>query len=562
MYDQDKDQDNYKWRLLILVLIMLVAVLGLLGRIVYLGIIKHGFLLDQSNIRSIREVNIPAHRGMITDRNGKPLAISIPVASIWVNPKLFNATTEQTAQLASLLNLPSNALQKKITTQKRHGFVYLKRSLPLEVVAKILSLHISGVSKELGYKRYYPEADAMAQVVGFTNVDDRGQEGLELAYDSWLRGIPGKVRVVKDCIGNTIANLGVITEPQQGKDLALSVDRRVQYLAYQELKKTVEQYQAEYGSVVVLKVKTGEVLAMANFPSYNPNNRLGIFPGRFRNKAITDVFEPGSTIKALTIVNALNSGKYKPNSPVDTNPGRLVVDGHLIQDNDHINNGLLTVTGVLQKSSDIGVAKMTLSLPSNSLLDLLSSVGFGQSTQSGFPGEGIGVLPNHLKWRPFVLATLSFGYSISVSLLQLAQAYAVIASYGLSRPITFVKSDDSVPGKQALSQKVCGQILMMLETVLDIGGTGKRAQIPGYRVAGKTGTAHIAKPGGYYKDRYFATFVGIAPVTDPQLVIAVVVKDPRGGHYHGGSVAAPVFADVMNGTLRILGIPPDDKETI
>lgn len=558
----DKGQENYKWRLLILVLILLIAVLGLLGRIVYLGIIKHGFLLEQSNIRSIREVNIPAHRGMITDRNGKPLAISIPVASIWVNPKLFEATSEQMAQLAALLRLPSKDLQRKIVAQKEHGFVYLKRALPLELVGKILSLHIPGIAKESGYKRYYPEADAMAQVVGFTNVDDRGQEGLELAYDSWLRGIPGKVRVVKDCIGNTIANLGVLRQPQQGKDLALSVDRRVQYLAYQELKKTVEQYSAEYGSVVVLQVKTGEVLAMANFPSYNPNNRSGVFSGRFRNKAVTDVFEPGSTIKALTIANALNSGKYHPKSFIDTNPGKFVVDGHVIQDAKHINNGLLTVTGVLQKSSDIGVAKMTLSLPSNSLLNLLRSVGFGQNPQSGFPGEGVGVLPDHLKARPFVLATLSFGYSISVSLLQLAQAHAVIASYGLLRPITFVKNDELVSGKQVLSEKVCRQILTMLETVLDIGGTGTRAQIPGYRVAGKTGTAYIAKSGGYYTDRYFSTFVGIAPVSDPQLVIAVVIKNPRGGEYYGGKVAAPIFANVMNGTLRILGIPPDAKESI
>lgn len=559
----DQNQDNYKWRLLILVSILLVAVLGLLGRIVYLGIIKHGFLLDQSNIRSIREVSVPAHRGMITDRYGKPLAISIPVASIWVNPKIFNATTEQMTQLALLLNIPSSVLQKKITAQKQHGFVYLKRSLPLEVVSKILSLHILGIFREKGYKRYYPEADAMAQVVGFTNVDDRGQEGLELAYDSWLRGIPGKVRVVRDCIGNTIANLGVIVEPQQGKDLVLSVDRRVQYLAYQELKKTIEQYQAESGSVVVLKVKTGEVLAMANFPSYNPNNRLGVFPGRFRNKAVTDVFEPGSTIKALTIANALNSGKYNPNTIVDTNPGRIEVGGHIIRDDKGRNNGVLTVTGVLRKSSDVGTTKITLALPRNSLLDLFSVIGFGKSTQSGFPGEAEGALPNYPKLPPLVIATLSYGYGISVSLLQLAQAYAVVASHGLLRPVTFVKNDESVSGKQVLSQKVCSQLLTMLEAVIDIGGTGTRAQIPGYRVAGKTGTAYIASPqGGYYKDRYFATFVGIAPVTDPQLVIAVMVKNPRGLYYHGGSVAAPVFANVMNGTLRILGIPPDDKESI
>jgi Cell division protein FtsI/penicillin-binding protein 2 len=557
-----RDQGEYPWRLFILVLILLAAILGLLGRIVYLGIIKHNFLLSQSNIRSIREVNIPAHRGIITDRNGNPLAISIPVASVWVNPRLFHATNEQLSRLALLLSLPREALQQKIASQKQRGFVYLKRALPLELVAKISALHISGIFSERGYKRYYPEADAMAQVVGFTNIDDQGQEGLELAYDSWLHGVSGKMRVVKDCLGNSIANLGVITEPQQGHNLTLSIDRRVQYLAYYELKKTIEEYHADSGSVVILAVKTGEVLAMTNYPSYNPNNRLGIFPGRFRNRAVTDVFEPGSTIKAFTIANALNSGKYNANSVVDTNPGRFEVAGHIIQDDKGINNGVLTVTGVLRKSSDIGTSKITLSLPEKSLLNLLSNVGFGQSTQSGFPGEAAGVLPNYPKLPPYVLATLSFGYSISVSLLQLAQAYAVIASYGLLRPITFVKNDKLIPGKQVLSSRVCQQMLTMLETVLDIGGTGVRAQIPGYRVAGKTGTAHIASPqGGYYSDRYFSTFVGIAPVSDPQLVIAVIIKNPQ-GYYRGGKVAAPIFASVMNGALRILGIPPDAKESI
>lgn len=557
-----QNQDEYKWRLLILVLILLAIILGLVGRIVYLGVIRRDFLLDQSNIRSIREVSIPAHRGMITDRNGKPLAISIPVASIWANPKLFDATNEQMTQLASLLNLPVKTLQKKIASQKKHGFIYLKRSLPLELVTKVLALHITGISKEKGYKRYYPEADAMAQVVGFANIDDCGQEGLELAYDSWLRGIPGKVRIVRDCLGNTIANLGILAEPKPGRDLVLSIDRRVQYLAYQELKKTVDQYSAEYGSVVVLKVKTGEVLAMANFPSYNPNNRAGISLERFRNRAATDIFEPGSTIKALTIANALNSGKYHANSPIDTNPGRFKVSDKIFYDHKHKNNGLLTVTGVLQKSSDIGVIKMTLSLPSDSLLNLLKNFGFGESTQSGFPGEAAGVLPDNLKRRPIVLANLSFGYSISVSLLQLAKAYLVIASYGLLRPITFLKNDELTPGKQVLSQRICKQVLTMLEAVLDIGGTGRRAAIPGYRVAGKTGTAEISKSGGYYHDRHFATFIGIAPVSDPQLVIAVLIKNPRSGVFTGGSVAAPIFTNIMNGTLRILGIPPDDKESI
>jgi cell division protein FtsI (penicillin-binding protein 3) len=557
-----RDKDEYAWRLLILILILLAAVLGLLGRIIYLGIIRHAFLLDQSNIRSVREVSIPAHRGMITDRNGKPLAISMPAESIWANPRLFKATNEQTAQLALLLKFPKKALQQKIAKQKQREFVYLKRALSLEDASKILALRIPGVFSDRGYKRYYPEADAMAHVVGFTNIDDQGQEGLELAYESWLRGIPGKVRVVKDCLGNTVTNLGVIADPQQGNNLMLSIDRRVQYLAYHELKKAIKEYRAESGSVVILSVKTGEVLAMVNSPGYNPNNRSGVSPGRFRNRAVTDTFEPGSTIKVLTIANALNSGKYTADTLVDTNPGRFKVDGHIIKDTGGRNNGLLSVTGVFRKSSDIGTAKITLSLPSNSLVDLLRDVGFGQSTLSGFPGEVSGVLPDNLKARPFVLATLSFGYSLAVTTLQLAQAYAVIASYGLLRPIMFVKNDKVVPGKQVLSSKVCRQMLKMLEAVLDIGGTGRRAKIPGYRVGGKTGTAYIASPkGGYYSDRYFSTFVGVAPISDPQLVIAVMIKNPR-GHYHGGRVAAPVFADIMNGVLRILGIPPDAKASI
>lgn len=552
-------KDECVERLFILKLILLITVLSLFGRICYLGIIKRSFLIKQSNIRSVREITIPANRGIIMDRNGKALAISIPAASVWVNPKLFEATDEQLMQLASLLGLPKVTLKQKINQQKQHEFVYLKRVLPLEIVTKVLSLHIPGIFSERCYKRYYPEADAMAHVVGFTDVDDRGQEGLELAYDSLLRGIPGKVRVVKDCLGNTVTNLGVTIEPQQGNNLTLSIDRRVQYLAYRELKNTVEEYSADSGSVVVLSVKTGEILAMVNLPGYNPNSRVGVPTSHFRNRAVTDLFEPGSTIKAFTIVNALNTGKFLQNSLINTNPGRFEVGGHIIRDSGGVNNGILTVTGVLQKSSDIGVAKITLALPSDSLLNLLRTVGFGQSTQSGFPGEVDGVLPNHLKWRPFVLATLSFGYSISVNLLQLAQAYSVIASYGLLRPITFVKNDKVVLGKQVLSSKVCKQILTMLEKVLDIGGTGVRAQIPGYRVAGKTGTAYIASPyGGYYSDRYFSTFVGIAPVSDPQLVIAVVIKNPH-GRYYGSRVAAPVFASIMNGALRILGISPDES---
>ncbi len=557
-----KEPGEYIWRLMILVAVLLAIILGLVGRIVYLGIIKHDFLLDQSNIRSVREINTPAHRGIITDRNGEIFAISIPIASVWVNPKLFNATRVEENSLAKMLEMPLETIRKKITTQKTRGFVYLKRSLPLEKAEKIKALNISGIFLEKGYKRYYPEGEAAANIVGFTNIDDQGQEGLELAYDSWLRGIPGKTRVVKDRLGNTITNLGVLVEPREGRNLTLSIDRRIQYLAYSELKNAVTKYHADSGSVVVLAIKTGEVLAMANFPSFDPNNRVGVPTVNMRNRAVTDLFEPGSSIKAFTVANALNSGKYFPHTVVNTNPGVLKVDGHNIYDDKHRNNGVLTVKGVLEKSSNIGVAKMTLSLPSDSLLKLLRSVGFGQSTQSGFPGEAVGVLPDNLKWRQFVLATLAFGYSISVTPLQIANAYAVIASQGLLRPVTFVKTDKETPGKQVLPKKLCQQMLGMLEAVIDIG-TGKKAQIPGYKVAGKTGTAYIASPrGGYYADRYFANFIGIAPVSDPQLVIFVLIKNPRGLLYHGGQVAAPVFANVMNGALRVLAIPLDAVDSI
>lgn len=561
-----REQVEYEWRLFILILVLLVAILGLVGRIVYLGVIQHHFLLDQSNIRSVRDISTPAHRGMITDRNGEPLALSIPVASVWVNPKLFKVSASQEVVLAKLLEVSLKTIKQKIATYKEREFVYLKRAVPLERANQVMALHIPGIFLEKAYKRYYPEADATAQVLGFTNIDDCGQEGLELAYDSWLRGVPGKIKVIKDRLGNTVTNLGTIVEPKQGRNLTLSIDRRIQYLAYNELKNTLTKYHAESGSVVVLAVKTGEVLAMANMPSYDPNNRKGISPNRLRNRAVTDLFEPGSTIKAFSIANALNSGKYFPNSLIDTRPGVFDVDGikgHQVREDNHNNYGVLKVKEVLQKSSNIGVAKMTLALSSDSLLKFLRNVGFGQSTMSGFPGEASGVLPKYLKWRPFVLATLAFGYSISVTPLQLAQAYAVIASYGKLRPITFLKNDNIAQGKEVLSPKLCRQMLVMLEEVLDIGGTGRRAQIPGYRVAGKTGTAKIASPhGGYYSDHYFANFIGIAPVSDPALVVVVLVKNPRGLIYHGGQVAAPAFANIMNGALRIFGVPLDAVESM
>jgi len=562
--DHEDHEEKYEGRLLILILIIFILILGLMGRICYLGIIQHDFLIDQSNIRSVREVSIPAHRGIISDRNGEPLAISVPVASVWINPKQFRVTEKQINYLSFLLDMTVESINEKILMQKKKEFVYLKRSIPIKIANEINSINIAGLYLEKSYKRYYPEADATAHILGFTNIDDHGQEGLELAFDSWLRGVPGKIKVIKDRLGNTIATLGIITKPQKGRNLVLSIDRRIQYLAFNEIKNIVTKYHADSGSIVVLAVNTGEIIGMTNYPSYNPDNRSsGVIPiDYFRNRAITDVFEPGSTMKVFSVANALNSGKYFSNTIIDTNPGILKIENKLVYDDKHKNNGYLTVKEVLIKSSNIGVAKMTLSLPSNNLLNLLRSVGFGISTHSGFPGEATGFVPRTLYGRNFVLATLSFGYSISVTPLQLALAHLVIANGGIMKPVTFLKvTKQRIMGERIFPERLCMQIISMLEAATDTGGTGTQAQIAGYRVAGKTGTAKISSPhGGYYKDRYFSNFVGIAPVSNPQLVVVVVVKNPKGSYY-GGQVAAPAFANVMNGALRLLNIPFDENNT-
>ena len=393
-----------------------------------------------------------------------------------------------------------------------------------------------------------------SQVLGFTNIDDLGQEGLELVYNDWLQGIPGKERVLKDRLGNTIALINLLREPKQGQDLTLSIDSRIQYLAFRTLKDTVEQYHAASGSVVVLDVKTGEILAMANMPTYNPNDRPAD-KGQYRNRAVTDLFEPGSTMKAFSMAAALESGKYTPETLVNTNPGYMQVDGNPIHDD--LNYGVISLTQIVQKSSNVGAAKVTLSLPPENLWHLLTRLGFGERTDSGFPGEAAGVLVQHRIWRPTDLATFSFGYGISVTALQLAHAYAIIADHGLKVPVTFLKRDAVPAGQQVMAPNIAQEMLVMLESVLQPGGTGTLARVQGYRIAGKTGTAYIAGgPKGYYKDRYVASFVGIAPETNPQFVVAVIIHNPQGGHF-GAIVAAPAFAKIMGGALRLLNIAPD-----
>ncbi len=550
---QDK---QYSWRLYLLIFLLCVALVGIVWRLFDLSILKRSFLLRQSKARILRIVKIPAYRGMITDRLGTPLAISTPVDSAWANPKTFKASPEKIQDLAKLLGLSPGFIQRRIKRGVHREFVYLKRGNPPEIAKRVKALKIPGVFFQREYRRYYPEGEVAAHVVGLTNVDDRGQEGLELAYNKWLSGSPGKKEVLKDRVGNIIAEIALIKKPQQGHNLVLSIDHRIQYLAYRSLKEAVHKFHAESGSLVVLDVKTGEILAMVNQPSYNPNNRPKIHDGRFRNRAVTDMFEPGSTVKSFNIALALESGKYTPGTIIDTNPGWLWVGGYKIKD-DGLNNGKISLTQVLKKSSNIGAAKIMLSLRPQAYWDLLRDVGFGQRTRSGFPGESNGILVSRKTWQPSVVATLAYGYGIAITTLQLAHAYAILADGGLKIPVSFVKVSDPANGVRVLRADVANEVVKMLESVVQKGGTGTRARVKGYRVAGKTGTAYIATSKGYDKHRYMSSFVGIAPASDPRLVVAVVMRDPKGQHF-GGIVAAPVFSKVMAGALRFMDIAPDD----
>jgi len=545
-----------KWRLYLLWGVLSVAVGGIVWRLVDLNVVDRAFLLKQSQARILRTLHIPAYRGMITDRLGTPLAISTPVESVWVNPKLFHASQQQLNQLAQLLHLPAHYILRRTKKVPGREFVYLKRRNSPQVAKQIKALDIDGVYFQREYKRFYPEGEVAAHVVGLTNVDDAGQEGLELAYNHWLAGQPGKKEVLKDRLGHIISTLAITKVPQQGRNLTLSIDHRIQYLAYSTLKHVVDKYHAQAGSVVVLNAKTGEILAMVNQPSYNPNNRPKDHDGRYRNRAVTDTFEPGSTMKPFNIAFALQSGEYKPSSTINTNPGRMKVGGYTIKD-DGLNYGVINLTQVLQKSSNIGAAKILMSLQPQLYWRLLRQMGFGEPTRSGFPGEENGSLLPRRVWYPSVVATLAYGYGVSVTTLQLAHAYSILADHGLNRPVSFLKLDNVPAGVEVLNPDVAKEVLTMLETVVKKGGTGTRAQVPGYRVAGKTGTAYIAGPNGYNKHRYISSFVGIAPVSHPELVVAVVIRDPKGQHF-GGIVAAPAFSKIMGGALRILDIMPDN----
>ena len=546
------------WRLMTLCLVMGLVLIGILWRLIDLNTVDQAFLLKQSQARIVRYVKIPAYRGIIFDRLGSPLAVSTRVESVWVNPHYFSPTRLQLKKLSLLLQMSTHYIQRHVKKSSQREFVYLKRSIPPPLAKRIKDLKISGVYFQRAFRRYYPEGRVMAHVVGFTNVDDQGQEGLELGFNRWLSGRPGKEKVVKDRLGNIIAELALQKAPLQGKNLQLSIDHRIQYLTYRSLKAAVERYHAESGSAVVMDVKTGEVLAMVNQPSYNPNNRQTAPINAYRNRAVTDMFELGSVMKPFTIALALQSGRYTPDTKIDTHSGWMEIGGYRIRDD--LNYGVVTLTQLLQKSSNIAAAKILLSLDAHNYWYLLKKFGFGERTQSGFPGEASGQLVPQSSWVPSVLATLAYGYGISVTTLQLAHAYSVIADGGVSHPVSLLKvNPENVSSERVLSPKVAHTVVRLLETVVEKGGTGTRAEVPGYRVAGKTGTAYLASANGYDHHRYMASFAGIAPASKPQLVVVVVLKTPQGQHF-GGLVAAPAFSQIMSGALRLLDVPPDGDD--
>lgn len=539
-----------------LVIAFFVLVAGsLVARAVHLQVFNKDFLNQQADSRHLRTEKIFAHRGSITDRNGDPLAISTPVDSVWANPKKLAVAIDRVPALARSLDLDSELLMRRITRSMDKEFLYLKRHLNPDQAHTVMALKLPGVNVIREYRRYYPAGEVTGHLVGFTNIDDDGQEGLELAFNHWLSGDSGAKRVLKDRLGRSVENVESIRPPRHGKDLRTSIDLRLQYLSYRTLKAAIQQYKAESGSIVILDIVTGEVLAMANQPTYNPNDRAQYSAERYRNRAITDIFEPGSSIKPLIIAAALESGRYRANSIVDTAPGYVVVGPKKIEDPRNL--GRISLTTVLSRSSNVGATKIALSLEPEQLWGTLTRFGLGSLTASGFPGESAGMLTHYSDWRQISQATLGYGYGVSVTPLQLVQAYAAIGSGGVIRPVSLVRLDEPVPGERIVDRETAVAVRRMMEEVVRPGGTGNNASIAGYRVAGKTGTAWKFAAGGYSEDKYFSIFAGLVPASNPRLAAVVVIDEPSGDLYYGSDVAAPVFANVMAESLRLLAIPPD-----
>jgi cell division protein FtsI (penicillin-binding protein 3) len=542
------------WRARFVLAALICAFAMLAVRALYLQALKTDFLQERGDARYSRVLEMPATRGRILDRNGEALAVSTPVKSIWAIPSDVDLKPAGKGKLLGLLGMPAAEFDKKLAEAAR-DFVYLKRQLPPDTADAIAQLGLHGIYEQREYRRYYPAGEVTAHLIGFTGIDDAGQEGMELAHQDFLGGRAGSRRVLKDRLGRVVEDVESIRAAQDGRDLTLAIDNKIQSLAYSALKSAVVANRAKAGALIALDVRTGEVLALVNVPSFNPNNRTRLSGAQLRNRVITDLFEPGSTLKPFTVALALESGKVTPQTAIVTGPGRLTIAKYTIRDVHP--SPVLTVTQVLQKSSNVGAAKIALSLPREEMWDLFHRVGFGTAPQLGFPGAAAGRLRPYRSWKPVEQATMSYGHGISLSLIQLARAYTVFATDGELLPLTLVKSEAAVTGERIVSPQTARAVRAMLETAVQPGGTGPRARIMGWRVAGKTGTAHKQENGGYAAHKYLASFVGLAPVSAPRVVIAVMLDEPAAGHHYGGEVAAPVFAQVMQGTLRLLGVAHD-----
>ena len=549
----------FRLRCMIAASFLAIGATTLMARSVQLQLFDQTFLNDQADARQIRLATLSAHRGSITDRNGEPLAVSTPVDSVWVEPRSLVSSPEHIPLLAKLLGVNQNELTARLSRNANKDFLYLKRHMNPADAERIENQDIPGVHLQREYRRYYPAAEVTGHLIGFANVDDVGQEGLELAFDHRLAGHSGSKRVLKDRRGQIVEDIERIKAPEPGQDIATSIDLRIQYLAYRELKKAVQAHKASSGSAVVVDVLTGEVLAMVNQPSYNPNDRSQLKASRYRNRAITDIFEPGSSIKPLLVAAALETGKYKPSTIIDTNPGQITVASKVIKDKHNL--GRIDVTTMLARSSNVGASKMALSLEPADLWGTLDEFGLGHASASGFPGESAGLLSHYGNWRPISQATLAYGYGVSITPLQLAQAYAVMGAEGLQRPVSLLRINQPAIPRRIISAESANSVLLMMEEVVNEGGTGTAAAVPGFRVAGKTGTTRKFSNGGYSEDRYTAIFAGLAPVTNPRLAVVVVIDDPKAGQYYGGLVAAPVFSKIVADSTRILAIPPDALES-
>ena len=548
---------SFRWRAYLLFGALAFSATALVWRAVELQLIDKGFLQKRGTQNFSRVMEIAAHRGTITDRYGEPLAMSTPVDSVYANPKELALASDQFPRLAKALKMGTQELTRRITSNLSREFLYLARHQQPADAQKIKALGIPGVYLMREYRRYYPAGEVAGHVLGFTNVDDAGQEGLELAFDHWLAGEDGAKRIIQDRYGRVVQDVESIRAVRPGRDLVLSVDLRIQYLAYRGLKAAVRENRARGGSVVVMDVTTGEVLAMVNQPAYNPNDRSQFTPGTYRNRAVTDIFEPGSSMKPFVVAAGLASGKYHEDSAIDTSPGFIKVGSGPPVEDEHGSLGRIDLATILAKSSNVGMTMLALSLEPEQMWGTLSHLGFGQVTTSGYPGESAGLLTHYSHWRAVAISRMSYGYNISVTPLQLAHAYATVGAKGVMRPVSFLRVEGSPAGTQALDPKVSGELIHLLESVVTAEGTGLKAAIPGYRVSGKTGTALKAMAGGYSSDKYMAVFGGVAPATNPRLAAVVVIDEPMAGKHLGGEVSAPVFSEVVGGALRLMAVPPD-----